>query len=161
MSRYGIVDICMSDNRPQFSSTEFAEFAKSWGFTHNTSSPYHSRSNGMAEKGVSIAKKTLTKAKESKQNPYVCILEYRNTPLECGYTPNQLLMGRRTKSVVPVSEKGFIPRHHTKENSHIEAYEMNDIKEKRRTIKQESASMAIMKHYSPITTYEYQIKKKT
>ncbi|XP_060567912.1 uncharacterized protein K02A2.6-like [Ruditapes philippinarum] len=105
MSRYGIVDICMSDNGPQFSSTEFAEFAKSWGFTHITSSPYQSRSNGMAEKGVSIAKKTLTKAKESRQDPYVCILEYRNTPLECGYTPNQLLMGRRTKSVVPISEK--------------------------------------------------------
>ena len=110
MSRYGIVDTCMSDNGPQFSSSKFAEFAHTWGFEHITSSPYHSRSNGMAEKGVSIAKRILTKAKETAQDPYIFLLEYRNTPLDSGYSPTQLLMGRRTKSVVPIAQARLKPQ---------------------------------------------------
>ncbi|XP_045167174.2 uncharacterized protein K02A2.6-like [Mercenaria mercenaria] len=110
MSRYGICDVCISDNGPQFASQEFAEFSRKWNFEHRTSSPYHPRSNGLAEKGVSIAKKLLLKAKESNQDPYISLMEYRNTPLECGYTPAQLLMGRRTKSVVPVTEKLLEPK---------------------------------------------------
>ena len=104
MSRNGICDICISDNGPQYSSAEFAQFARDWGFRHETSSPMHPMTNGLAEKGVSIAKKILAKARDTRQDPYLFLLEYRNTPLECGYTPAQLLIGRRTKSVVPVTD---------------------------------------------------------
>ena len=48
-SRYGIPDILISDNGPQFSSHEFRQFIKHYRIDHHTSSPYHPQSNGMAE----------------------------------------------------------------------------------------------------------------
>lgn len=110
LSRNGICDILVSDNGPQFSSAEFDQFAKSWGFDHITSSPFHPQGNALAEKGVGIAKKLMKKAKDTGQSPYLAFLEYRNTPLECGYTPAQLLFSRRTKSVVPISNKALQPK---------------------------------------------------
>lgn len=49
-ARYGIpMEVC-SDNGPQFSSSDFASFAKTYDFKHVTSSPCFPRSNGLAEK---------------------------------------------------------------------------------------------------------------
>jgi len=68
------------------------------------------QSNGLAEKGVGIAKKLLRKAKDSNTSPYLAFLEYRNTPLECGYFPSQLLISRRTKSILPITRKALKPQ---------------------------------------------------
>ena len=38
-SRYGIPEVLRSDNGPQYASKEFEEFAKSYEFRHETSSP--------------------------------------------------------------------------------------------------------------------------
>ena len=51
-ARYGIPDILVTDNGPQFSSAEFSAFAKTWMFSHKTSSPHHPQSNGKAENAV-------------------------------------------------------------------------------------------------------------
>jgi hypothetical protein len=110
MSRNGIVETLVTDNGPQFSSGEFKDFAKCWDFHHKTSSPLYPKGNALAEKGVGIAKKLMTKAKASGQNPYLSFLEYRNTPLECGYTPAQLLLGRRTKSILPITKHSLKPK---------------------------------------------------
>ena len=56
-SNHGIPDILLSDNGPQFSAIQFQDFAKSYGFTHTTSSSYLSQVNGGAERAVGIAKK--------------------------------------------------------------------------------------------------------
>ena len=40
-ARYGIPDVLVTDNGPQFASAEFAVLAKTWMFKHTTSSPYH------------------------------------------------------------------------------------------------------------------------
>lgn len=110
MSRNGICDILVSDNGPQFSSLEFEQFAKSWSFEHKTSSPLYPKGNSLSEKGVGIAKKLMRKAKDSDQSPYIAFLEYRNTPLDCGYSPAQLLFSRRTKSVLPITNKALQPK---------------------------------------------------
>ena len=104
-----IPEVLISDHSSQYSSSEFKEFAKEWGFEHRTSSPGYPQSNGLAEKGVGIAKKLMQKAKDTNTNIYISLLEYRNTPLECGYTPSQLLIGRRTKSIVPITNKALLP----------------------------------------------------
>ena len=65
-SRYGVPDTVMSDNRPQFSSSEFAAFARRWGFDHITSSPHYPQSNGKAENAVKTVKRLFTKCKASK-----------------------------------------------------------------------------------------------
>ena len=44
-SRHGIPEMVMSDNGPQFSSQEFAEFATRYHFKHITSSPLYPTSN--------------------------------------------------------------------------------------------------------------------
>lgn len=86
----------MSDNGPQYSSQEFAIFAKEYDFIHATSSPRYPQSNGLAEKSVQIVK-----AEVDGRDPYLGIFEYRTTPLEVGYSPAELLQGRLLRSVLP------------------------------------------------------------
>ena len=110
MARNGICQLLITDNGPSYSCQAFADFARDWGFIHQTSSPFHPKSNGHSEVLVGLAKQLLRKAKDSKQDPYLLFLEYRNTPLECGFSPAQLLMSRRTRSVVPITDKLLQPR---------------------------------------------------
>ena len=44
-ARHGIPEVLVTDNRTQFSSSEFATFAKTWGFEHVTSSLRYPQSN--------------------------------------------------------------------------------------------------------------------
>ena len=53
----------MSENGPTFSSHDFAEFAKQYGFNHFTSSPRYPQSNGLAERAVQTPEHILKKAK--------------------------------------------------------------------------------------------------
>ena len=50
VATHGIPDVIVSDNGPQFASTQFQNFAKNYGFTHITSSPRYPQSNGMIER---------------------------------------------------------------------------------------------------------------
>ena len=110
-ARYGVPDELVSDNAPQFTSTEFSEFSKSWEFSHVTSSPYYSRSNGKAESAVKIAKHLLTKCMKQKKDPWIAILEWRNIPNEKLKTsPSQRLMSRRTQTMLPMAESLLRPK---------------------------------------------------
>lgn len=103
-ARNGIPDVVVTDNGPQFTSTEFAVFAREWGFEHRTSSPGHQQANGQAESAVKTAKNILRKAMESGNDPYLAILAVRNTPTEyMDSSPAQRLMGRRTKTGLPMT----------------------------------------------------------
>ncbi|XP_061180813.1 uncharacterized protein K02A2.6-like [Saccostrea echinata] len=81
-ARHGIPDLCVSDNGPQFASEEFAKFAQLWEFQHVTSSPHYPQSNGKAEQAVKVAKQILKKAKHAKSDPYLALLDFRNTPTQ-------------------------------------------------------------------------------
>ena len=108
-ARYGIPDVVMSDNGPQFSSERFAKFAETWEFQHDTSSPGHSQSNGKAESAVKTAKKLMKRAELSKSEIYLSFLDHRNTPNDSGYSPAQCLMNRRTKTLLPVTSNLLKP----------------------------------------------------
>ena len=69
--------------------------SKSWGFTHITTSPYHSQSNGLAEKSVQLLKRVLNKVKQGGTDPYLGLLEYRNTAIDNVGSPAQLSMSRQ------------------------------------------------------------------
>ncbi|UYV77093.1 K02A2.6-like [Cordylochernes scorpioides] len=106
-ARHGIPETVVSDNGTQFGAArEFANFARQYGFTHVTSSPRFPQSNGMAEAGVKIAKLILKK----NQDPSLGLLEYRSTPLENGYSPAELLMGRKLRTTLPIAPENLNPR---------------------------------------------------
>ena len=63
----------------------------------------------LQKKNLGIVKNIFIKAKQSGKDPYIAILEYRNCPLECGYSPNQLLYSRKTKSILPITDAQLKP----------------------------------------------------
>ena len=109
-ARHGIPEVVKSDNGPQYSSGDFAEFAKSWGFKLVTSSPLYPKSNGLAERTVRTAKSILTKARRDHQDPHLVLLEHRDTPISDVGSPAKLSMGRRLRSKIPSSTKQLLPK---------------------------------------------------
>ena len=102
---HGIPDVVVSDNGGQFGSQKFANFADTYCFSHVTSSPKYPQSNGEAERSVQTVKNLLRKASD----PYLALLMYRVAPLQNGYSPAQLLMGRQLKTTVPVLPSTLLP----------------------------------------------------
>ena len=94
-SRHGIPEILRSDNGPQFYSYEMSDFAGSYGFQQQTSSPHYPQSNGQAERAIQTVRKLLKKSSD----PYMALLIYRSTPLSwCEYSPAELLMGHHLRA---------------------------------------------------------------
>lgn len=110
-ARMGIPEKVISDNGPCYQSSEFHEFAKLFDFQHVTSSPHYPQSNGFAEVYVKICKQIFTKAKAGKTDPLLGLLQYRVTPLDIGYSPSELLMGRQLRSDIPTSKENLLPRY--------------------------------------------------
>lgn len=96
-ARHGIPETLISDNGPQFSGQDMHAFAAHYGFVHTTSSPRFPQSNGESERAVKTIKNLLKKSSD----PYLAMLAYRATPLSNGFSPAQLLMGRRLRTTVP------------------------------------------------------------
>ncbi|KAI5731337.1 hypothetical protein M8J77_008443 [Diaphorina citri] len=109
-ARHGIPQIVVSDNGPQFSSREFQQFARTYEFQHITSSPRYPRSNGEAESAVKIMKKMLTKCLYDNTDPYIGMLNLRNTPKNFGPSPAQLLFSRVLNSKIPTQNKLLKPK---------------------------------------------------
>ena len=108
--RHGIPHVLVSNNGPQFTSKEFAEFAKQWEFQHVTSSPYHPKSNGKAESAVKVFKGLFKKALTDNKDPWLGLLDYQNTPTAgMQSSPAQRLMSRRTKTLVPIATNLLYP----------------------------------------------------
>jgi len=65
-STFGLPEQVVSDNGPQFVSSEFAQFLKSNGVKHIKSVPYHLSTNAMAECFV----QSFKKASDSQPYPF-------------------------------------------------------------------------------------------
>ena len=101
-SRYGILSFFVSDNGLQYALKEFKEFCHSYDFHHITSSPYYAQGNALAECMVKTVKGLLSHS----DDPYLAMLIDRTTPLPwCGYSPSELLMGRKMKTDIPILSK--------------------------------------------------------
>ena len=71
--------------------------------THELSSPYNPKSNGLAEAGVKNIKLLLAKCSATKGNPQRALYNWRNIPRKDGYSPAQLLMGRKQFTQLPAA----------------------------------------------------------
>ena len=110
-SRYGIPDTLVTDNCPQFTSHEFQQFSRDWEFVHVSSSPHHHRSNGKVESAVKVATSLLKKALKDNKDPWLAMLDERNTPTESlGLSPAQQLMCRRTRTRLPTATSLLNPK---------------------------------------------------
>ena len=105
-ARHGIPVIVVTDNGPQYSSQTFTAFADAHGFTHRTSSPRYPQSNGVSERAVKTIKGLLKKSEDQ----YETLLAYRATPLSNGYSPADMLMGRKLRTTVPVVPSSLDPQ---------------------------------------------------
>ena len=102
-SCHGIPETLMSDNGPQYASTEFDT---AYGFMHSTSSPYYPQSNGLAERTVKTVKKLL---KES-CDPSLALLTYWTTPMPwCGLSPAELCFGQCPRTDIPQTKGKLTP----------------------------------------------------
>ena len=110
-ARYGSPTQVISDNGPQYTSDAFADFAKAWDFEHLCSSPGNSQANGKAESAVKTAKRILTKTNKAGTDPYIALLDHRNTPTQgLKSSPAQRLMNRRTRTLLPTSAELLKPK---------------------------------------------------
>ena len=96
---HGIPEQLVSDNGPQFTSTEFVEFVKANGIKHTKSSPYHPATNGKAERFVRTFKEAMKTGRSGgltlAHQLDNFLLTYRTTPHSTtGVPPCELLMGR-------------------------------------------------------------------
>ena len=103
-SWHSIPDVLITNYGPQFPGREFAEVAKQWEFLHVTSSPYHLKSNGKAESAVKVVKSLFKSALKDQKDPWLSLLDYRNTPTAgMQSSPVQRLTTRRTNTLVPIA----------------------------------------------------------
>ena len=71
----------------------------------------HPKSNSKAENAVKTVKQLMRKSLTSMTDPYVALLDYRNTPTE-GMTSSsvQRIMNRRTKTLLPTAKPLLHPK---------------------------------------------------
>ena len=99
-SRFGLPKTLLSDNGPQFVADEFKAFLRHNGVKHVTSSPYHPRTNGLAERFVRSVKTIMKKCnKVNNKEINLFLMTYRITPhATTGETPAKLLIGRNLRT---------------------------------------------------------------
>ena len=100
-ARYGIPSEIVSDQGPQFTSTQFHSMVNKWSIVH-TMSPGHDQSSGKAEAAVKTIKHMMYKCLQDGTDVYETLLELRNTPQQdTGLSPTQLMFGRLTRTRLP------------------------------------------------------------
>ncbi|KAK6171716.1 hypothetical protein SNE40_018154 [Patella caerulea] len=111
MTRHGVPNEVITENGPPFNSESFRIFSNNYDFKHVTSSPRYPQSNGKVESAVKTAKRLLTKSLHSETNPHLAVLYWRTTPTECiGSSPAQRLFGRRTRTLLPTTNRLLGPQ---------------------------------------------------
>ena len=106
-ARYGLPRFVVSDNGPQFTAKEFAEFLAENGVQHIRSAPYHPATNGMAERFVQTFKQALRSGEQDqgdlKQKLARFLMMYRTTPHSTtGISPAELFLNRRPRTRLDV-----------------------------------------------------------
>ena len=108
ISRHGLPDKLVSDNRPQFTSDEFKEFVSNCGILHIKTAPYHPQTNVETDRFVHIIKNSVKRADHDKnlnqrqidEAILKFLMTYRCTPhSETEMSPSYLMLNRQIKNV--------------------------------------------------------------
>lgn len=110
-SRHGIPEEVVTAHDVQFTSQMFKEFTENWEFKHVKTSPYFSQSNGMVERTIQSVKNILKKSKLEGTDPYLVLLEYRNTPIDSDLpSPAEILFSRKIRGFLPCHKSLLKPK---------------------------------------------------
>ena len=91
-------------------SKEACQFSNEWELEHRTSSPYYPQSNGKAESAVKVVKHLMTKALTDGRDPWLSLLELRNTPtVRMSASPARRLLSKRTRAILPIKDDMLRP----------------------------------------------------
>ena len=96
----------VTDNKPQFNSSDFKNFLRSNGIKQTLTPPYHAPFNGAAKRSVQIVKHTFEKqviAGDTKLSPNhritnVLLMYHTTTYSVTGKTPAELFMKRQLRT---------------------------------------------------------------
>ena len=99
-SRFGVPESIVSDNGPQFVAVEFQEFCKRNRIRHILIAPYHTASNGLAERCVQTFKRGLKKFSEGIAEDQMArfVLQYITPHTTTGRCPSELLFRRKLRT---------------------------------------------------------------
>ena len=98
---HGLLETVVTDNGTCFTSHEFSVFMRHNGDKHIDSAPYHSSTNGLAERVVQTPKQGLKKLKQGLIETRVSrfLSSYRTTPQSTtGLSPSEMLFNRRVRT---------------------------------------------------------------
>lgn len=113
-TRYGVPNIVVTDNGPQFASAEFVAFAKTWCFQYTTSSPHYPQSNGKAENAVKTLKRFVYQVSGSLTIRISSTIRLADTLTEgLGTSPAQRFLGRRCRTLLLITDMMFQPAYDT------------------------------------------------
>ena len=116
-ANHGIPEVIYSDGGLQFKAGEFSEMCRNYAIRHETSSPHHHCSSGVAENAVKQMKKLIHCTFDSFRGDLdmekwtKALLLYRNTPRRpSNESPAMLLFGRMLRDGLPTTSDNFQPR---------------------------------------------------
>ena len=118
---FGVPEILVSDNGPNFVSQEFETFLKRNGIIHKTSAPYHPASNGLAERAVRTVKQGLKKTTQGSIQDRLSrfLFGYRNTPqTTTGHAPAELMFNRLLRTPMDLLKPDLSRRMEEKQKRH-------------------------------------------
>ena len=105
-ARQGIPEKLITDGGSQYTSVEFREFTKKWGFGMQTSSPEYPRGNGRAERSVQTVKQLIRKDGLANFDFWSALLEYRTTPITGSHlSPAEMMFDRTIRSQLTLHKR--------------------------------------------------------
>ena len=108
-AQFGLPSVIVTDNGRNFTSAEFEQFLHRNGIKHLLSSPYHPSSNGLAERGVQVFKREMSKFTEGTLSNRISHMLFYNhiTPHSTtGLSPAELLLSCRKRLLIGLAETG-------------------------------------------------------
>lgn len=104
-TRFGLPRVIVSDNGPQFASFEFESFCKNLNIKHARITPYHPRTNGLAERCVRTFKERMEASKHdggslNERLQSFLLADRTSTKRSTGKTPSQMMFGRNIRTKI-------------------------------------------------------------
>ena len=101
-ARFGIPRTLVSDNGPEFVSSDLKQWCESFGIEKMESPIYHPRANGIAERAVQTVKRAIQAWSTNLNVSFSAFLQralmtHRNTSKTRGKTPVELLLGGKVR----------------------------------------------------------------